>query len=65
MTASPGRMWDTAWLQKILPADEFAAVQKANVNDPKAAELYGIQARNLKRLSEFHCFLLANTQNRC
>jgi imidazolonepropionase-like amidohydrolase len=49
---SPGRMWDTAWLQKILPADEYAAVQKGNVNDPKAAELYGIQARNLKRLSD-------------
>ncbi len=49
---SPGRMWDIAWLQNGIPADEYAAVQKANVNDPKAAELYGIQARNLKRLSD-------------
>ena len=49
---SPGRMWDIAWLQNRIPADEYAAVQKANVNDPKAAELYGIQARNLKRLSD-------------
>ena len=36
----------------VFPADEFAAVQKGNVNDPKAAELYGIQARNLKKLSD-------------
>ena len=49
---SPGRMWDTGWLQKALPADEYAAAQKANVNDPKVAELYGIQARNLKKLSD-------------
>ena len=49
---SPGRTWDIAWLQNRIPADEYAAVQKANVNDPKAAELYGIQARNLKRLSD-------------
>jgi len=49
---STGKMWDSAWLQNSLPADEYAAVQKANVNDPKAAELYGIQARNLKKLSD-------------
>ena len=49
---SPGRMWDIAWLQGKIPADEYAAVQKANVNDPKQAELFGIQARNLKRLSD-------------
>ncbi len=49
---SPGRTWDIAWLQNRIPADEYAAVQKANVDDPKQAELYGIQARNLKRLSD-------------
>jgi imidazolonepropionase-like amidohydrolase len=49
---SPGRMWDIAWLQGRIPADEFAAVQKANVNDPKQAEAFGIQARNLKKLSD-------------
>ena len=49
---SPGKMWDTAWLQGKIPADEYAAVQKANVNDPKQAEAFGIQARNLKKLSD-------------
>jgi imidazolonepropionase-like amidohydrolase len=49
---SPGRTWDIAWLQKSLPADEYAAVQKANVDNPKQAELFGIQARNLKKLSD-------------
>jgi imidazolonepropionase-like amidohydrolase len=49
---SPGKMWDIAWLQGRIPADEYASVQKANVNDPKQAEMYGIQARNLKKLSD-------------
>ena len=49
---SPGKMWDTAWLQGKIPADEYATVQKANVNDPKQAEMFGIQARNLKKLSD-------------
>ena len=49
---SPGRMWDIAWLQGKIPADEYANVQKTNVNDPKQAEAFGIQARNLKRLSD-------------
>jgi len=49
---SPGRTWDIAWLQNRIPADEYATVQKANVDNPKQAELYGIQARNLKRLSD-------------
>ena len=49
---SPGKTWDISWLQGTLPADEYANVQKANVNDPKLAELFGIQARNLKRLSD-------------
>jgi imidazolonepropionase-like amidohydrolase len=49
---SPGKMWDIAWLQGKIPADEYANVQKTNVNDPKQAEAFGIQARNLKRLSD-------------
>jgi imidazolonepropionase-like amidohydrolase len=49
---SPGKMWDIAWLQGRIPADEYANVQKANVNDPKQAEMFGIQARNLKKLSD-------------
>lgn len=49
---APGKTWDIAWLQGGLPADEFAAVQKANVDNPKQAEAFGIQARNLKKLSD-------------
>jgi imidazolonepropionase-like amidohydrolase len=49
---SPGKVWDIAWLQNRIPADEYAAVQKANVDNPKQAELFGIQARNLKKLSD-------------
>jgi imidazolonepropionase-like amidohydrolase len=49
---SPGKTWDISWLQGRIPADEFANVQKANVDNPKQAEAFGIQARNLKKLSD-------------
>jgi imidazolonepropionase-like amidohydrolase len=49
---SPGKMWDISWLQGKIPADEYATVQKANVDNPKQAEAFGIQARNLKKLSD-------------
>jgi imidazolonepropionase-like amidohydrolase len=49
---SPGKTWDISWLQGKIPADEYAGVQKANVDNPKQAELFGIQARNLKKLSD-------------
>lgn len=49
---SPGRMWDISWLQGRIPADEYANVQKANVDNPKQAEAFGVQARNLKKLSD-------------
>ena len=49
---SPGRTWDISWLQGRIAADEYANVQKANVDNPKQAEAFGIQARNLKRLSD-------------
>ena len=49
---SPGRTWDISWLQGKIPADEYANVQKANVDNAKQADVYGIQARNLKRLSD-------------
>ena len=49
---SPGRTWDISWLQGRIPADEYANVQKANVDNPKQAEAFGIQARNLKRLTD-------------
>ena len=35
---SPGKTWDISWLQGKIPADEYAGVQKANVDNPKQAE---------------------------
>ena len=43
---------DLSWLSGVLPAEEFAEVQAANVERPEAQEAFGIQARNLARLSE-------------
>ena len=43
---------DLAWLSGTLPADEFEALQARNVERPEAQEAFGIQARNLARLSE-------------
>lgn len=43
---------DLSWLEGIMPADELAAAQAANVSDPEAQEFHGIQARNLNRLAD-------------
>ena len=52
----PGRGVPTAldWLSGALPIDdeEFAELEAANVERPEAQEAFGIQARNLARLSE-------------
>ena len=50
----PGRgvKSDISWLQGKLPADEFADVEKGNVDNGKQAAAFGIQSRNLKKLSE-------------
>ncbi len=52
----PGRgvPTDLGWLSDALPVDEdeFEALQAANVERPEAQEAFGIQARNLARLSE-------------
>ena len=52
----PGRgvPTDLDWLSGALPADdeEFAELEAANVERPEAQEAFGIQARNLARLSE-------------
>jgi imidazolonepropionase-like amidohydrolase len=42
---------DLAWLKSGISAEDFAKVEKANVDDPKAQAFYGIQARNLARLN--------------
>jgi imidazolonepropionase-like amidohydrolase len=50
----PGRgvRTDLSWLEGRIPAAEYEAAQKANVDNAKQAEAYGIQARNLKKLSD-------------
>ena len=42
---------DLSWLRPGLAPEEFAKLEKANVDDPKAQAFYGIQARNLARLN--------------
>ena len=43
---------DIGWLRETLSAEAFAAIEASNIARPEAAEAYGIQARNLKRLSD-------------
>ena len=42
---------DLSWLRAGLPADEFAKLEAANTDRPKAQASYGIQARNLAKLN--------------
>ena len=42
---------DIAWLRPSLPAADFQKVEAENVDDAKAQTAYGIQARNLAKLS--------------
>jgi imidazolonepropionase-like amidohydrolase len=42
---------DNSWLKASLSADEYAQLEKANTDRPKVQEFFGIQARNLNRLS--------------
>jgi imidazolonepropionase-like amidohydrolase len=42
---------DLGWLRPGLSPEEFAKVEKANADNPKAQAFYGIQARNLARLN--------------
>lgn len=48
---SRGVPTDISWLAASMPAEEFEAVQAANVTRPEVQSAYGIQARNLARLS--------------
>ena len=43
---------DNSWLKASLSADEYGRLEKENTDRPKQQEAYGIQARNLKRLSQ-------------
>ena len=40
-----------SWLRPGLPAAEFAKLEEANKDNPKAQAFYGIQARNLAKLN--------------
>src|SRR5580700_6741726 len=42
---------DVSWLKASLPAAEMQKVEEANTDRPKAQQFYGIQARNLAKLS--------------
>jgi imidazolonepropionase-like amidohydrolase len=42
---------DNSWLKSSLSAEEYAQLEKENTDRPKAQAFYGIQARNLNRLS--------------
>ena len=42
---------DLSWLRPGLPADEFAKLEEANKDNPKAQAFHGIQARNLAKLN--------------
>lgn len=43
---------DLSWLADTVPADELAKLQAASTERPAAQKTFGIQARNLKRLSD-------------
>ena len=46
-----GVVADIDWLRPILPAAEFETLQKANTDRPDAQAFWGIQARNLAKMS--------------
>jgi imidazolonepropionase-like amidohydrolase len=56
-----GKRWDTSWLQGRIPAEEYADVQKGAVDNAKQAEAFGIQSRNLKRLSDANVRIVLGT----
>jgi imidazolonepropionase-like amidohydrolase len=43
---------DLSWLADSVPAAELAKLQAEFKDDPEAAKLFGIQARNLKKMSD-------------
>src|SRR6266513_2927424 len=49
---------DLSWLRAGLSPEEFAKLEKANTDRPKAQAFYGIQARNLKRLNAAGAFIV-------
>ena len=48
---NPGVATDLSWLSGTIPQDELQGMQDRSVDRPAAQEAFGIQARNLARLS--------------
>ena len=48
---NPGVATDLSWLSGTIPPDELQQIQDRSVDRPAAQEAFGIQARNLARLS--------------
>ena len=48
---NPGVATDLSWLSGTIPPDELQQMQERSVDRPTAQEAFGIQARNLARLS--------------
>ena len=48
---NPGVATDLSWLSGTIPPDELQQMQERSVDRPAAQEAFGIQARNLARLS--------------
>ena len=48
---SRGEPTDLGWLTDTLPADDLSALQERNVSRPEVRDAFGIQARNLAKLS--------------
>ena len=48
---NPGVAADLSWLSGTIPPDELQQMQERSVDRPAAQEAFGIQARNLARLS--------------
>ena len=49
---NPGVAMDLGWLSGTVPPDELGEMQEASIDRPAAQERFGIQARNLARLSD-------------
>lgn len=49
---NPGVAMDLGWLSGTVPPDELGEMQERSIDRPAAQERFGIQARNLARLSD-------------
>lgn len=52
---------DLSWLKAGVSPQDFAKIEKANVDDPKAQAFYGIQARNLAKLNAVRARIVMGT----